>query len=253
MPGCRRCISDASRWRGLTLVELLVALGLVAVLIAIAIPALRGMRTATRRTKTLVNLRTIIQTFDSYHTRFDAYPFAYGGPAFADTSNPFVFGWTEMWWIRQGWPVLMHQVAPWPSNSQAWVSPGADATRWARTWGDNPSTFTFDLASYEYSTSFVADPRVWIPGSAVDASLVRAMSSKDVVFPSQKVLMFDREKAYFATREQKDREWPVGMADASARVMRPENAGNVTQNPLRSEPPELFHDTLQGLRGVDVQ
>jgi prepilin-type N-terminal cleavage/methylation domain-containing protein len=59
------------RPRAFTLVELLVVIGLVAVLLAILLPAIRSARESSRRTVCLSNVRTLIQATLAYATAHD--------------------------------------------------------------------------------------------------------------------------------------------------------------------------------------
>jgi prepilin-type N-terminal cleavage/methylation domain-containing protein/prepilin-type processing-associated H-X9-DG protein len=66
MPGSRR--------RGFTLVELLVVVGIIAVLIAILMPALARVREHANRVKCAANLRSIGQAMTAYVQQYGYYP-----------------------------------------------------------------------------------------------------------------------------------------------------------------------------------
>jgi type II secretory pathway pseudopilin PulG len=63
--------------RGFRLVELLVVLGVIAILIGLLLPARRGSREASRRSQCHNNLRQIALALQNYHDAYDAFPPAY--------------------------------------------------------------------------------------------------------------------------------------------------------------------------------
>jgi prepilin-type N-terminal cleavage/methylation domain-containing protein/prepilin-type processing-associated H-X9-DG protein len=69
------------RRRGFTLVEVLVVVGVIAMLLAILMPTIRGLRDQARTTACVANLRAIGQAFATYRAGNDNYmPPVYTGP-----------------------------------------------------------------------------------------------------------------------------------------------------------------------------
>ena len=65
--------------RGITLVELLVSLGVIAVIMAIALPAIQSVRESTRNLQCQNNLRQILIATQSHHAAINTLPSFYNG------------------------------------------------------------------------------------------------------------------------------------------------------------------------------
>ena len=69
------------RRHGITMVELLVSIGIVAIIVAIALPAIQSARESARRMQCQNNLRQILIATQSHHTAHGALPSLYNGSA----------------------------------------------------------------------------------------------------------------------------------------------------------------------------
>ncbi len=87
--GKHACPAAPEQARGFTLVELLVVIGIIAVLIAILLPALNGARSQARRVACMSNLRQIGQAMLVYaNENRGEFPRAYYYPNFTWTHSP---------------------------------------------------------------------------------------------------------------------------------------------------------------------
>jgi prepilin-type N-terminal cleavage/methylation domain-containing protein/prepilin-type processing-associated H-X9-DG protein len=86
------------RPRGFTLVELLVAIGIIVILIAILIPAISGARRSANVAKCQANLRGVGQAMTQYATRNRGhFPYVYITPqTMADGTTDGVFWWQRL-------------------------------------------------------------------------------------------------------------------------------------------------------------
>lgn len=237
--------------RGFTLIELLVSMGVIALLIALAIPVLSLARLAAQRSVSLFNLRGIGQSTSRYIESYRTHPYGLTGPGRPPgTGTVFYVGFTP-WTNDRYWPVLFHDVAPWPEFSETWISPGApDQDRFRRLWEDCSLVSTTDIRpSYRYSNSFVGDPHLW--GDRFDPAVHDARPTRphEVSLPAQKAMFIDEEPP---SSEAMPTRRGVLSADGSARTRRDDDSGALRENPRCPEvSPRRYHDTVDGIHGQD--
>ena len=69
------------RNKGFTILELMIVIAIIAILLAIVIPALGRARKSSNEASAIGSIRTIITANEQYRTRFSGNGFAVGGPA----------------------------------------------------------------------------------------------------------------------------------------------------------------------------
>jgi len=244
--------------RAFTLVEVLVTIGIVAVLIGILIPALAGTKESAYEVKSLANLHSIGQTLANHAGAYsDEYPFYAGSdPLYIapDTGGerPYT-SFVPAWLFAHHWPAAegIHDVAPWPEHYETWLSPGAETSNdfpaWRMRDGD---ALVFRPPSYHYSNSFIGDPRNWTddPPSWEDAYKKSHLS--DVRYPSGKVVMWDNDRPYLLPQPEPDDRRPVLFVDSSASLRLDSDATPPARNP-NGIYREVYNDTPMGVLGRD--
>lgn len=249
------CSTQSTRGsRAFSLVELLVVIGVVAILTALTIPAIGLVRRSASETQSLANLRSLAQSTQMYTAEYrGVYPYGTGGWVVRPSVGPPSAIGFPVWLADRNWPVFYHDVAPWPDHLATWLSPGANTEQRLRvlTAGHEGWTTTEFKVSYYYSNSFVADPRVWSSGATADEALVRAIHASEVRHPARKVIFYDAERLYL-TEPDSDDARPVLFADGSADLRLDRDATEPVQNPFTSNfPPRIYHDTPDGVKGRD--
>lgn len=239
---------------GFTLVEVMVSLGVIALLLAILVPTLRGARKSAEEVVALSNLRGIGVVFERYtQANRGFYPFIQSGsslqihPPGEETGLSLVID--DPWVARYAWVTTMHEVAPWREHYATWVNrqPGRSVQP---PWGDALSGgFYPRWPSYEYSNSFVADPGVWREGGP-PSDPFKPQRASSTAHPGAKVLVFDAWREYLRDPRVEARRG-VLTADGAAALRWDKDARAPVANPLRGGEALRYHDTKDGLLGVD--
>lgn len=258
------------RRRGLTLIEVLVAIGVIGILIAILLPALAGARQAARQTQALANVRTVGQTFSVYANQYGTYPYRERGTPIDELSGPPPADVMVVRWWPEGtivgvsdhfalswlWPGVVSVIGDWPEHYKTWISPGRPSRLPEGPWDDDVEPM--DRISIVYSNAFVASPELFqqTPRPAPSDALLKPTRPEDVTYPSQKVMLWDRHLAYLVREPQRVGEHyraptPMAFADVHAELKDPTQAAEGVPNVMRFDYAERLHCTPGGVRGRD--
>ncbi|MGD9693276.1 MAG: type II secretion system protein [Phycisphaerales bacterium] len=251
--------------RAFSLIELLVAIGIIAILISITLPTLATTRIRANELKSVTNTRTITQHFTSYATDKGHFPFVKPGeapPGVNHTPPPGVtlvrwwpentiIGLDSHWSLALLWPGLIYERAPWKENYPTWVSPGRDPDL-----PTEPPEQPEFLVSYQYSNSFIAKPDVWRQDARLDADAISRVNPTTVAFPSSKAIIFDAELAYLrktpnVSQGHYAHSTPIAFADGHAEAKDPTLATPGFPNPLNGGATTTLHNTPEGVLGRD--
>jgi prepilin-type N-terminal cleavage/methylation domain-containing protein/prepilin-type processing-associated H-X9-DG protein len=141
-----------SRRSAFSLIELLVVIGIIAVLIAMLLPAVQKIREAANRLHCLNNLRQMGLALHNYHDTFKRFPPSHDR-SLTPWRPPPNHGWTKDWsWMAYILPYIEQQnlwdegiawahkgdPVSFPPQSWFWWPQGDSWDNWANTGGPNP-------------------------------------------------------------------------------------------------------------------
>jgi len=236
--------------RALTLVEVLVAIAIVAVLAGILLVALGPSMAAARQARSAANVRSILSAFTAWaETHNDRLPTAEEGQSYPFACEV-VFISFGHWNAHMNWPWVISEVLPWGENFDVFVAPGA-----GRSLSDDRCGAP---TSYVYSRSFLARPEVWSGEAQADPTLLDGVRRHEISFPSQKAMLWDWELPYAGDEIRRTAEGdlavptPVGFPDEHVETLVPAAGAAPVQNPFTPRvAPRRLHDTPFGVRGRD--
>ena len=254
--------------RAFSLIELLIAIGIIGILISLALPALGKARLAARQTQGLANLRSVSISFEQYAGQYQTYPFIQPGGEILGpmgTKFPVQPGFIGTEWIRPGaimmtsdpfemewmWAGVMAKFMPVENAYPTWVSPGLP-TRLP----ESDDIEAREQISIRYSNAFIARPELFRVGAKDDPKHIAPVRSGEVLYPSSKVMLFDAHLAYLTKRPKirdnhYDENTPMGFADGHAEARNPLSAAEGVPNVMRSNRNIRLHSTPDGVRGKD--
>lgn len=222
-------------------------IAVVALLLALALPALSRVRRSGRIAQSSANARSLLQAITLYaDANRELTPVTRDGEFYPASDESFRVSF-PYWQIDQTWSGVIFGVLPYHTNRATYLSPGSPRLRTPGQ--DWPS-------SYHYSRSFAGDPSLWRPGSPPDPRLQRATRLSEVAFGSRKAMLWDREAAYLGAPPPRSADAdirvpiPIAFVDASVRLLAPADATRGVRNPLEPTTRRL-DNTADGVLGVD--
>lgn len=271
------------RARAFTLIELMVVIGIVGILVALLLPALRGTRAAALQTVALSNVRSVGQLMNVYSTEHGRHPFRGAGeypaamaelfPDFEPFPDAAMYQWYpggvligttghfEQAWL---WPSVVSPLDEWPEHWETWVSPRKDRPLpTAEDFDFSEENPIRDQISVRYSNAFVARPEFFGEGQGATQEAMmrqlRATRPNDVRYPSSKVMLWDNDLSYRTDRVLEridgllDSDTPMFFADGHGASRNPTEALEAYENPLSEQGTTKLADTLDGVRGRDFE
>lgn len=217
------------RRAGLTLIEVLVVLLVVAIVTGIALTALRSARTAAAETKTLADLRSGAALFASWsHDRkgeflnYQRDPRRYAMRCEPWRGGDYCLQWESQW--RQWWTAYF-----WTTGERA------------------------EVRGFFYSLTFLSDPALWkldptprMLGHGA-ARHFRPTFTHEVLHPAEKAMLF--------VQVGSDRK-PAAFVDCSAAIILPARVlpqtDGINSMNYQSDPPTPGYSTIDGVRGRDA-
>ena len=240
--------------RAYTLVEIVVSLGILALLVGLLLPVFTGAKERGGAVTSLANLRSIGQVVEMHQSvHHGEYPFYVPNePVHIDPEYGGLAGFTPHWVFRSRWPISqkIYDLAPWEEHYLTWLSPGASVGAVRPWFVQDGESLEFREPSYHYSNSFIGDPRVWTDDPPPWEEMAKKSRAADVLFPSAKVVFWDNERAYLRPFPTADDPTPVLFADGSAHLRLDTEATPSENNPYFVLE-RVYNDTPEGVRGRD--
>lgn len=239
-----------------TLIEVLVAIGIIGLLLAIAVPVLMRARSSGGQVASLANARSLSLLIEDYvQSHRQVYPSMEAGELYP--SNPCASSFKlysetrEMWHVNTLWPGVLSNGKAYKESLGAFYSPGA---RIAEDSAPNIAT------SYQYSNAFVGQPQIWDPDEIPTDDMILPVRASQVAHPSKKALLWDNSLAYIPDGAKAERfktlpgdPLPIAFPDGHAAVHLARDAQAPVPNRLSTLPwrDAPLHNTPLGVEGWD--
>ena len=255
----------AQRSRAFTLIELIVTIGVIAVVLSISLPALQTVIRRARMTMSLSNTRSLSQIVLADPRVEREWPVFEPGKRYSPPFNPHSLVWwgrpdsyNSYWAAPVVWPDIFEYTKEDFGSVDVLVSPGFNTN-------DLPP-YSVVSGHYVMTASAFGDPRLWDEQGSTEAAAVPAMRRgirlSEVAFPSQKALLWDRKLGWMRPGNVRylggdlDVKTPVAAFDGSSKLRVPADATApvVCLDPVRLpklDTPLRLHDTPGGVRGRD--
>lgn len=227
----------------------MVVIAVIVVVLAIALPALNKARGSALVTKSSANARSLGKTIQMFaDSSGERYPRADAGVFYPGANRDVLFSF-PYWQVFTGWTGIIYDSLPYAENIGVFLSPGSARLR------DSSQNWP---TSYQYSTSFVGDPKIWAGVSAPTVAMERSTKLSEVLFPAAKALLWDNEAAFLGGTPGRDDDGnlnaptPITLADLAVRNTSPASATDAVPNMLGGPvSSRKLHNTRDGVRGRD--
>jgi len=259
-------VSIAYMRRGVTLLELIVAIGVVALLLAIALPALRGVRLAARETECLSQIRQTGLLMTSYATDHQGVLPQVGEAQLTRSFSNAGF-WMNYFDQQMFWPIALRGYAAAPDDPHELSCPYADyPVVEDETELDTqfPERAVLPVA-YWYSSALFTRAQLWRESDPiVDGSQLLPVRISEVAHPSAKAAFFEifgvhrvggqPYAAFGADFDEQNRPFyrvPVSLVDGSASLKTRTELPGPVANPFYDGDPPTLTNTRDGFLGRD--
>ncbi len=228
---------------GFTLVELLVVIGVIAILIGIAIPALAAARSRALDVRSQANVRQNAAMVAAYCV--DArghFPIIIENQTYDIGSSSFIYPY---WQVDQTWVAVVKSYWPTEAFPETFYSPRSSREG------------LFGLGSYRYSWSFAGKPAMWSGSAFTRVDTRTSPVDADVRWPSSKAMLWDEEVAYRSRRPARIRfdatdAVAIALSDQSVVMRVPADASAPVDNQdWPSIDDQRLRNTREGVWGRD--
>jgi prepilin-type N-terminal cleavage/methylation domain-containing protein len=236
-------LSDVGR-RGVTIIEVLVVIGIIALLVAIVVPALFHARQSARSTRSATNCKQLATLIVMYADRnAGRFPVPKPGQFVPAMSDQLLLQY-PYWDFHRTWPGLLYDELPYQAHVDVYRAPNAKF----KFDGDVPWP-----SSYSFTLTAGAPGELWVRSADQLRIETRVMRLDDVFFPSSKGMLWEVGGHLRAVEEDGAQSVPIGFMDLSVRALVPRFASEAVSNTTNSVgyANARIHNTERGLQGVD--
>lgn len=244
----QRSIAASLGARGMTLVETLVAIAIVALLTILLIGPVLSIRSEARNAVSLSNIRQHNAVFHSYSSDYkDAFPM-FGDPGATSTvfwhdNTPTVAGYFGLSYL---WPLAL--------SPGYYPSPLEGSFR-------SPHEKRGLLTSYVYSGAMYSRPEYWRQETRSGPSQFGVVHLHEVVFPVNKGLFIDDTQWFQQLSGSQHRRATAGFQDGGASMLAEADAIDPYPNAFGAANPAIGYSafpivvnhSVDGVRGRDVR
>lgn len=234
---------------------------MIGILIALSVPALRGVRADSLKTVSLSNVRSILVVFDLYADRHKGqYPVAWEKTQYPMPCPGMTAG-VNRWETVYRWPAVITELMDWEHGRSIFLAPRA--RRDNIEMGNVTGTNCGDPTSYDYSQSFLARPELWAARTEGNFPKLQQQwfaptFQSDVLHPSRKAILWDWEMPYLSRPKKM-----IGADLAEQTAMQFTDGHGEFRAPASATPPvrsdfagarrpiQRLHNTEDGVRGID--